>query len=119
MRKGLRFQPFLGALLLAAAITGCSTTGSLSTAMAGMQGQPVADVLAAWGETESTKPDGEQTLMTWRDYAPGLAERQVVLCERWLAVDQEGTVTGWRWRGDACEHLDATARANGAYALVR
>ena len=120
MRKKLFFIPLLVATVVATGLTGCAATGSLSTTMAGLQGESVTAAYAAWGEPEATTPLGEQTLMTWRDYAPAaFAHSPVVVCERQLAVDGDGTITGWRWRGDACESLDATARSNGAYALAR
>lgn len=120
MRKKLFYLPLFGLALVATGLAGCAGTGSLSTAMADLQGEPVAAALEAWGEPEATTPFGEQTLMIWRDYAPAaFAHSPVVVCERQLAVDADGTITGWRWRGDACESLDATARSNGAYALAR
>ena len=93
-------------LFLLAGLAACSTTGSLSGNMAAMQGQPMGTALTAWGEPEARETYGSQTVLIWRDYAPGFAETAPqVLCERHLAVDDSGTVTGWRWRGDACETL--------------
>lgn len=105
-------------ILVAMLGAGCGSTGSLSTAMADLEGEPVGRALAEWGEPEASEPFGEQTVLIWRDYAPW-ASLPIVICERLLAVDAAGTVTGWRWRGDACERLDAGERANGAYALAR
>ncbi len=118
MGKTLFLLRFLGISLLAAGMAACGTTGALSGSMANMQGQPIGEALAAWGEPEATEPFGEQTVMIWRDYAPA-ASVPIVICERWLAVDESGKVTGWRWRGDACESLDPADRASGAYALAR
>ncbi len=95
--------------LLASAIqlAGCSTTGSLSNDMAALQGSPAGYATAIWGEPHATEDFADGTLMIWRDYA-GIYSgtvMQVVICERQLAVDADGSISGWRWRGDACESL--------------
>ena len=101
-------------LTMALATSGCSATGALSGTMADMQGASIADAFTAWGEPEITETVGEQTLFVWRDYAT--AAVPIVICERMLAADESGTVTGWRWRGDACESIGERARTNGALA---
>lgn len=104
-------------IALLALTAGCSTTADLSERMAGWQGQSVGPALALWGEPESREPFGEQTVLIWRDRgwtllpedAEARADRAVIVCERMLAVDRSGEITGWRWRGDACEGLHADA----------
>lgn len=90
--------------------TGCAATAPLSDEMAAWQGNRVDAALDAWGEPEATRAFGDETILIWRDRrAPtspsGLSagiDREAVVCERMLAVAADGTVTGWRWRGDAC-----------------
>ena len=95
------------AALLAAAIlvSGCANTGQLSRDMADLAGSPAAHATGLWGEPHETRAFGDGTLLIWRDYAgtPGATVVPAVICERLLAVDGDGAVTGWRWRGDACE----------------
>lgn len=108
MRTGI-----LAVLLLAAA--GCSTTGTLSGSMADMQGTSIAEAFKAWGEPEITETVGAQTVFVWRDYATSAAV-PIIICERMLAADDSGTITGWRWRGDACKSIDEAARTDEALA---
>lgn len=110
MRKGKNtgMAPGMALALGSAILLGaCSTAGSLSRDMAAMEGSPAGDATAAWGEPDATESFGDGTLMTWRDYAGeyGTTAMPVVICERQLAVDPDGSITGWRWRGDACESL--------------
>ena len=104
--------------LLLGVMAGCSTTATLSGTMADMQGASIGNAFTAWGEPEATETMGEQTVFVWRDYAAG-ASVPIVICERMLAADDSGTVTGWRWRGDACESIDEATRANSALARAR
>ena len=99
-----------------AALAGCSATSSLSHEMAAMQGSPAGVARAAWGAPTATEALDEGTLLIWMDYAGtyGGAPVPVVICERQLAVDATGSISGWRWRGDACEslHRNRTATAS-------
>ncbi len=100
----------MAALMLlgsAVPLAGCSTTGSLSHEMAAMQGSPAGYATALWGEPHATEHFDDGTLMIWRDYAGVYSGTvlPVVICERQLAIDANGSVSGWRWRGDACESL--------------
>lgn len=100
----------LGSALLA---TGCATSGPLSDEMTGWQGQDIGAVLAVWGPPATETTVGDQRLLVWLDReAPGLRGAPAaagLLCERMLAIDDGGTVTGWRWRGDSCEALWRTS----------
>ena len=111
MRTGI-----LAVLLLA--LAGCSTTGTLSGTMADMQGTSIAEAFTTWGEPEASETVGNQTVYVWRDYAASAAV-PIVICERLLAADADGTVTGWRWRGNACESVSAAEREARQYALAR
>lgn len=110
MPKGTTLAKRVVATLLlggAMALAGCSSAGSLSKDMAAMQGGPAGYATAIWGEPHATETLGDGTLMVWRDYAGAYTETvlPVVICERQLAVDAAGSISGWRWRGDACESL--------------
>ena len=101
-------------IMLAATLTaGCASSGSLSHEMAGMQGAGIDAVIAAWGPPETEATLAGQHVVVWKDrVARDEAIGPVtVICERALALDAEGTVTGWRWRGDACESVDPGQRA--------
>lgn len=90
----------LAAVLL---LAGCASSHSLSREMAGWEGGNVADAIAVWGLPEESSEIAGQTVLIWRDRSPpGLDGVPAVVCQRMLAVSREGTITGWRWRGDAC-----------------
>ena len=93
------------------ALSACAANGSLSQQMAAFEGQPLGVATAAWGAPQTEMRAGDQTVRIWRDYAPGTAGTPELLCERMLAVDADGIVTGWRWRGDACPALGAQTEA--------
>ncbi len=107
-------------------MSGCSTTGSLGQEMAGWQGKDVDIAIEAWGAPEAQQDFGEQTVLIWRDrFGDGIPSASVdylgidaIACERMLAVADDGTITGWRWRGDACNAIEHTPDA-GAVALAR
>ena len=93
---------------------GCASTGQLTEEMAGWQGQHLDTALAEWDEPETRRAFGDETVLIWRDRAGKLAPDGIVadnvVCERMLAVAADGSITGWRWRGDACESIDASLR---------
>ncbi len=100
------------------ALQACASTDRLSRQMSGWQRQPVDVAVAEWGEPEQRIAFGDQTILVWRDRleaTPGYdsgVQSTPILCERQLAVDAGGTITGWRWRGDSCPTLgDPGARA--------
>ena len=101
------------ALALLALTTGCASNGSLSEQMADWQGASVGHVYTEWGEPEASETYGGDTVLIWRDRAyqvipygaPQNWDATAVICERMIAVDTAGQVTGWRWRGDACPDL--------------
>lgn len=99
--------------------SGCATTDGLSSQMAGWQGNNIGAAIEAWGIPDAEQDFGDQTVFIWRDRAYGVlpinaetdTSSAIVICERMLAVTDAGTVTGWRWRGDACPgmHTDMAA----------
>ena len=103
---------FIIVFLLAAFSAGCASGQSLSREMAGMQGTDVDDAIAAWGPPEAETMIAGQQVLIWKDRTSDYFEvaQGIVLCERMLAVDTQGTVTGWRWRGDACEAVPVSER---------
>lgn len=106
-------------LVLIGLAAGCATSNPLSGEMAGWRGNHVSAALGAWGEPEERRAFGDETVLIWRDRASSASPsgriarpaRAAVLCERMLAVADDGTVTGWRWRGDACATMRAGDRA--------
>ncbi len=114
---------FLASLLLGSslAMAGCSATGSLSKEMAAMQGSPQGHATATWGTPSATEAFDDGMLMTWLDYAGTYNETgtPVVICERQLAVDASGAISGWRWRGDACESLHKERAATASMQAQR
>lgn len=94
-------------------VSGCSTTAGLSDQMADWQGSNAGTAIASWGEPEIEKAFGDETILIWRDRAYDPPQTDIgtilssaaVVCERMLAVTDDGTITGWRWRGDACPVL--------------
>ena len=97
------------------ALAGCAANGSLSSEMAAMQGSPQGHATATWGTPTVTEAFADGTLLIWLDYAGTYsgAGTPVVICERQISVDATGSISGWRWRGDACEslHRDRTTTA--------
>ncbi|MEM8817814.1 MAG: hypothetical protein AAFX56_14045 [Pseudomonadota bacterium] len=96
-------------------ITACAAGKSLSDSMAAFEGSQAAGAIALWGEPDLQTHFEEQTLLVWHDYAADSGWRNTgtsarPICERTLAVDAGGTVTGWRWRGDACPLLSPAER---------
>lgn len=108
-----------GLVLIAISIlaAGCAAGGSLSREMADWQGRHVSAALEAWGEPDGREALGDQTVLTWFDqviapagFSGEVAAASAIVCERKLAVAGDGTVTGWRWRGDRCEDLSPAKR---------
>lgn len=108
-----------GLLLVAAALaSGCASQSPLTADMSAWQGDDISVALASWGAPEDERAFGDEIVLIWRDRAPSYSPSgrldepadSAVLCERMLAVAGDGTITGWRWRGDACESLAPTAR---------
>jgi hypothetical protein len=101
-----------------ALMAGCSH-GALNGKMASWQGQPIDELIAAWGPPHRTEPAGTGTVYLWYDevrvplntpekgsVAAGDTDYFVrTQCQRILAVDSEGSITGWRWRGNNCDML--------------
>ncbi|MBT8099980.1 MAG: hypothetical protein KJO82_09535 [Gammaproteobacteria bacterium] len=106
-------QLTLGIIALLALTTGCSTTTSLSGQMADWQGQNIGVAIGAWGQPDSEQAFGDESVLIWQDRAYQFLPGDVapnwtsaaVVCERMLAITDDGTITGWRWRGDSCPTL--------------
>ena len=110
-------KELIALIAAAAALGGCAGQDVLSVEMAGFEHDRVDTAIDAWGDPEERVAVGDGELLTWRDragdaYSGGTAP---VVCVRMLAVGPDGTITGWRWRGDGCPSVD-TNRAG--YALV-
>lgn len=105
-------------LLLLVLAAGCATRDPLSAGMAAWQGEDVSVALETWGAPEDERAFGDETVLIWRDRASmhppsgRLTDppKAAVLCERLLAVDDDGTITGWRWRGNACASIAPAER---------
>ena len=104
-----------GLILIATSllIAGCASSGSLSREMAELQDEHVSTVVDVWGQPDTQETFGQETVLIWYDRAPAAFDMatSVIVCERMLAVTAEGTITGWRWRGDHCETVPAGMRA--------
>jgi len=93
------------------ALSGCASTDALSDRMAGWQDADIDVAIDAWGEPDDSRPFADGKILVWRDRATapvlhsGEPAALPVVCERMLAVAPDGTITGWRWRGDACPSL--------------
>ncbi len=110
-------------LLLIGLASGCALQDPLSADMSALQGEHVSTALAAWGAPEDERAFGDETVLIWRDRTaayslPAGSADAAVICERMLAVADDGTITGWRWRGNACEHVVPGTRA-GSLAAAR
>lgn len=99
-------------LALLSLTTGCTTTASLSERMAAWQGQNVGEAIAIWGQPDAEQAYRDESVLIWHDHASQLLRvsatgewTAAVVCERMLAVTDDGTITGWRWRGDSCPAL--------------
>ena len=94
--------------------SGCASTGTLNSEMASFQGEDASAAIASWGAPDAEYAHQDQTLLVWRDHSSFASVYDLpsatVVCERMLAVDQSGVVTGWRWRGDACPTISVDAR---------
>jgi len=90
-------------VLVCALGAGCASGGGLGEQMAAWQGLDADVAIGAWGEPQSQQTFGDGAILLWRDLSPDSSA--VVVCERMLAVDADGIVTGWRWRGNACPTL--------------
>lgn len=98
--------------------SGCAMQDPLSTDMSAWQGENVSVALETWGAPETERTFGDETVLIWRDRASFYSSSgrlvqpadATVICERMLAVADDGTITGWRWRGNACEHIGPESR---------
>lgn len=110
-------------LIALALLGGCATGGGLSRQMADWQSQNVSVALEAWGTPDSRERIGDETLLSWYDRAPAIfAVADVsapVICTRMLAVATDGTITGWRWRGDRCPMITTELRRTAMTAVSR
>ena len=93
-------------------VTGCASSGSLSREMAALQNENVSTIVETWGQPDLQEPFGAETVLIWYDRSPAAFDMatSVVVCERMLAVAEDGTITGWRWRGDHCDSVPSGMR---------
>ena len=101
-------------LFFALSLTACAGPDALSRQMAGWQHEDIEVAIAAWGEPEDRVAAGDEVILVWRDRAylppgPANASHAAVVCERQLAMASDGTISGWRWRGNACPSLSSAA----------
>ena len=101
-------------LFFALSLAACAAPDTLSRQMAGWQDEDIAAAIAAWGEPEERVAAGDEVILVWRDRAylpPGPTHPRdaAIVCERQLAVTSDGTISGWRWRGNACPSLGSAA----------
>jgi hypothetical protein len=105
-------------LALIALASGCASQSPLTADMSAWQGDDISVALAIWGAPEDERASGDETILVWRDRASahspsgrlGEPAEGAIVCERMLAVADDGTITGWRWRGNACESISPAAR---------
>lgn len=109
-------------LMAAVFLQACASTDVLSQQMSDWQQQPVEIAIAEWGEPEERMALGDQTILVWRDRLGAAADYagagQAVACERQLAIDPGGTITGWRWRGDSCPAILAAGIQGSFFAAA-
>lgn len=108
----------LATALLLVSLTGCASNDHLSQQMSGWQDQNVAVALNDWGTPDRQEVHAGQTLFVWIDRSSTSADYlsgwgSAVICTRTLAADDDGVITGWRWRGDACPSLTPGAVRSG------
>lgn len=98
-------------LALLLSVAGGCTHRAMNSAVASWKDQPVADVIAAWGQpSEELKVSGKH-LYVWNNFNGTLlspeTKRPPVLpdthyCTRLLEVDKSGTVISGNWDGTDC-----------------
>jgi hypothetical protein len=108
---------FLVLIGIAIVQSACSTL-DLNRRMASWQDMRYEDVVQAWGEPASCDESGHQLVCRWPLVDPERADGPEVpapACVRLLAVDTNGRITGWRWRGNRCVRLgeQVAAQADG------
>lgn len=108
-------------LLVVSLLAACAAHDPLSRQMANWQYQDMEAAIAAWGQPDDRLPVGDEVILVWRDrahLAPGAAAGPYpnVICERQLAVASDGTITGWRWRGNACPSLASSTQRPAMFA---
>ena len=108
----------LAAALLVVSLTGCASHDHLSQQMSDWQDQNVAVALNDWGTPDRQEVLDGQTLFVWIDRSAASADYSAgwgssVICTRTLATDDNGVITGWRWRGDACPTLSPSTVRSG------
>jgi hypothetical protein len=92
-------------------VLGCASD-RMGTRLATWQGSHYSEVTAQWGQPSECAVIDSQRICKWQVRPTVMKAREMSLgvhaCETILAFDDEGVVTGWRWRGDRCQQ-NATA----------
>lgn len=117
----------IGLIALLSLTTACTTTASLSSQMDDWQGQNIGAAIAVWGQPDAEQAFRGQAVSIWRDHESQLLPTgamydwttAAIVCERMLAVSDDGTITGWRWRGASCPSLHATTGQTAVSHSVR
>jgi hypothetical protein len=110
MRNRSILPKILLSILLLEIINGCAAL-EMNSVIASWQGQPAAEVTAAWGPpSENLQIEGKQ-LLIWYNYAgrPVAPDMKRPLphsasdsCTRLLQADRTGRVVSGTWEGDDC-----------------
>ena len=113
------------AVALALLLTACATTAQYETHLARWGGQPLDDLVLAWGPPQSsyTLRDGRQVVEYQRQQLvrrPGLGRSMLntsrvfylldemeddytlLQCRTRFTVDAQGIIQNWTWDGNAC-----------------
>ncbi len=102
---------------LCSLLFGC-VNDQIGPLLASWQGSHFSEVTATWGPPEECTADDQQRICQWQIRPTALVAEQLSAgsksCTMMLAFDAEGTVTGWRWRGNSCQQTATAAAANTA-----
>lgn len=88
-------------LTIASVCVGCASQ-RLGGTMESWQGSHVDDVTLAWGQPDTCATTGDQRVCAWYTPSASSLVGGRAQCVRSLAIDPDGIITGWRWRGDRC-----------------
>ena len=87
-------------------ILGCASD-RMGSRLATWQGSHYTEVTAQWGQPAECAVIGSQRICKWQIRPTVMDTRELTFgtpaCQTILAFDDDGVVTGWRWRGDRCQ----------------